>query len=144
MQFERNLKTSFCAHDCPSARTTEDLYPLIPPPPYTKTLHKLIFQSTRQVKNKCASRNDAVIQMIIYRQTLPNRRPTSHVTKITYWWGTLWGSWLRNCATSRKVAGSIPDGVIGTFHWHNPSGSTMALGSTQPLTEMSTRNIPWG
>jgi hypothetical protein len=25
-----------------------------------------------------------------------------------------------------------------------PSGRTMALGSTQPLTEMSTRNISWG
>jgi hypothetical protein len=23
---------------------------------------------------------------------------------------------LRHCATSRKVAGSIPDGVIGIFH----------------------------
>jgi len=27
-----------------------------------------------------------------------------------------WRSWLRHCATSRKVAGSIPDGVIGFFH----------------------------
>jgi hypothetical protein len=27
---------------------------------------------------------------------------------------------------------------------HNPSGRSMALGSTQPLTEMSTRNISWG
>jgi len=27
-------------------------------------------------------------------------------------------------------AGSIPDGVIGFFHWHNPSGTTMALGHT--------------
>jgi len=26
----------------------------------------------------------------------------------------------------------------------NPSDRTMALGSTQPLTEMSTRNISWG
>jgi len=32
------------------------------------------------------------------------------------------------CVTSRKVAGSIPDGVIGIFHSHNPSGRTMALG----------------
>jgi hypothetical protein len=24
--------------------------------------------------------------------------------------------WLRYCATNRKVAGSIPDGVIGLFH----------------------------
>jgi hypothetical protein len=52
--------------------------------------------------------------------------------------------WLRHCDTNRKVAGSIPDGVIGIFHWHNPSGHTMALESTQPLTELSTRNISWG
>jgi len=58
--------------------------------------------------------------------------------------GTRWRSWLRHCATSRKVAGSIPDSFIGTFHWHNPSGRTMALGLIQPLTEMSTRNISWG
>jgi hypothetical protein len=32
----------------------------------------------------------------------------------------------------------------GIFYWHNPSGRTMALGSIQPLTEMSTRNISWG
>jgi len=59
-------------------------------------------------------------------------------------WGTRWRSWLRHCATSRKVAGSIPDGVTEIFHWHNPSGRTMVLGSTQPLTEVSTRNISWG
>jgi hypothetical protein len=38
----------------------------------------------------------------------------------------------------------IPDNVIGFFHWHNPSGRTMALGLTQPLTEMSTRNVSGG
>jgi hypothetical protein len=43
----------------------------------------------------------------------------------------------------RKVAGPIPDGVTGYFHWHNPSGCTMALGSTQHLTEMSTRINYW-
>ena len=58
--------------------------------------------------------------------------------------GTAVAQWLRCCATSRKVAGSMPDGVIGIFHWHNPSDRTMALGSTQPLTEMSTRSISWG
>jgi hypothetical protein len=52
--------------------------------------------------------------------------------------------WLRHRATNWKVMGSIPDGVIGIFHGYNPSGRTMALGSTQPLTEMSTRNIYWG
>ena len=58
--------------------------------------------------------------------------------------GTRSCSWLRHCARSRKVAGSIPDGVIGIFHRHNPRDRTMTLGSTQPLTEMSTRNISWG
>jgi hypothetical protein len=27
-----------------------------------------------------------------------------------------WRSWLRHCATSRKFASSIPDGVTGIFH----------------------------
>jgi hypothetical protein len=35
--------------------------------------------------------------------------------------------WLRHYATNRQVAVSIPDGVIGIFQWHNPSGRTMAL-----------------
>jgi len=47
-------------------------------------------------------------------------------------------------ATSRKVAVSIPDGVIEIFHYHNPSGRTMAQGSTHSVTEMSASNISWG
>ena len=54
--------------------------------------------------------------------------------------GTAVAQWLRCCATNRKVACSIPDGVIGIFNSDGP----MALGSTQPLTEMSTRRISWG
>jgi hypothetical protein len=49
--------------------------------------------------------------------------------------------WLRYCATNQKVAGSIPDGVMEFFIDIHPSDRTMALGSTQPLTEMSTRSI---
>ena len=30
--------------------------------------------------------------------------------------GTWWRSWLMHCATSRKVTGSIPDGVTGLLH----------------------------
>ena len=48
------------------------------------------------------------------------------------------------CATNRRVAGLIPDGAIGIFHWHNSSDRTVVLGSTQPLREMSTRSIFWG
>ena len=39
------------------------------------------------------------------------------VKGVTYYQrGTRWRSWLRHCATSRKVAGPIPDYVIGIFH----------------------------
>jgi hypothetical protein len=43
--------------------------------------------------------------------------------------GTRWRVWLWHCATTRKVAASIIDGVA------------VALGSTQPVTVMSTTNI---
>ena len=58
-------------------------------------------------------------------------------------WGRRWYSWLRHRARSRKVAGSYPGGVLGIFRWLNPSGRTMTRGSTQPLTEVSDRDISW-
>jgi hypothetical protein len=45
---------------------------------------------------------------------------------------------------ARRVAGSIPDEINGSFNLSDPSSRTMALGSTQPLTEMSTRSLPGG
>jgi hypothetical protein len=36
----------------------------------------------------------------------------------------------------------FPMRLFDFFNWSNPSSRTMALGSTQPLTEMSTRNLP--
>jgi hypothetical protein len=60
---------------------------------------------------------------------------------VARWWCH---GWFRQCATSRKVAGSIPGVIIGILHWHNSSGRTVALGLKQPLTEMSTRSICWG
>jgi hypothetical protein len=51
---------------------------------------------------------------------------------------------LYRAAVSRKVALSIPNEIIGFFIWPNPSNRTVALRSTQPLTEMSTRNLPGG
>jgi hypothetical protein len=58
--------------------------------------------------------------------------------------GTRWRSWSRHYATSRKVAGSIPDGVGGIFHCPNLSSRNVALGTSQPLTEMRSRNVSWG
>jgi hypothetical protein len=37
----------------------------------------------------------------------------------------------------------VPD-EVDFFNSPNPSSRTMALGLTQPLTEMSTRNLPGG
>ena len=64
---------------------------------------------------------------------------------VSFYWGHAagdavgWGTALQ----AGRSRFRLPDGVIGIFHWHNPSGRTMALGSTQPLTEMSTRNVSW-
>jgi hypothetical protein len=44
------------------------------------------------------------------------------------------------CATSRNVAGQVPEGVIEIVHSLNPSGCKRVLGSTQLLTNVSTRN----
>jgi hypothetical protein len=51
---------------------------------------------------------------------------------------------LRHYATSRKVADSISDHVIGYFNLPIPSSRIMAQGSTQLVTEMSISNLPAG
>jgi hypothetical protein len=53
-------------------------------------------------------------------------------------------SWLRHCTTSRKVAGSIPDDVIGIFHCQVPTDCTIVLGLTQPQKDTGIRNISCG
>jgi hypothetical protein len=57
---------------------------------------------------------------------------------------TMVAQWLRYCTTNQKVAGLIPYGVVEFFIDINPSDRTMALGLTQPVTEMSTGSISWG
>jgi hypothetical protein len=53
----------------------------------------------------------------------------------------IWGSSeQRSCRFQLHVLYTY----LPVFHSHNPSGRTMALGSTQLLIEMSTRNISWG
>jgi hypothetical protein len=56
---------------------------------------------------------------------------------VTFIWK--WGHY----ATSWKIAGSSPN-EVDISNLPNPSSCTVALGSTQPLTEMSTRNLPLG
>jgi hypothetical protein len=50
-----------------------------------------------------------------------------------------WGTMLE-----AQGRGFNSDEVINFYNWCNPSSRTMALGSTQPLTEMGTRNLPRG
>jgi hypothetical protein len=58
--------------------------------------------------------------------------------------GTRYSSWLRHHATSRKDAGSIPDEATGLLIDLILSAALWSWRSTQPLTEMSTRNLPGG
>jgi hypothetical protein len=56
-------------------------------------------------------------------------------------------SWIVHASFSswmaRKVAGSSSEEVIDFFfNLRNPSSRTMALGLSEPLLEMSTRNLP--
>jgi len=44
-------------------------------------------------------------------------------------------SYAGHCPTNPKVACSIRDGINGIFHWHNLSGNTLALVSTQRRNE---------
>ena len=126
----------------------------------------LVVSYTAQVSNRCSD-DRAVdagrwVAVIVPSSTLlleihekPSNYPTKQLknrrseiifilTK-TDWWHAAgcavgWGTALQ----AERSRGPFPDGVIGIFHWHNPSGCTMALGLTQPLTQMSTRNISWG
>ena len=69
---------------------------------------------------------NAELNPIFHLLTLLGSHNIFHVSglrvKITYGlylfrkMGTAVAQWLRCCATNRKVAGSIPAGVIGIFH----------------------------
>jgi hypothetical protein len=65
--------------------------------------------------------------------------PTS-VLYLTTYYETLCLSlcYFRN---NLKVAGSSPDEILEFFNLRNPSSSTINLGFTHPLTEMSTRRF---
>jgi hypothetical protein len=63
-------------------------------------------------------------------------------SKYTLGWTSLYAVAQLVEAQSYKPEGRGFDSRWG--HWLNPSGRTMAPGSTQPLTEMSTRDVSWG
>jgi hypothetical protein len=45
---------------------------------------------------------------------------------------------------ARSTQNSLPAHYFVVCKFHEIFGRTVALGSTQPLTEMSARNISWG
>jgi hypothetical protein len=51
---------------------------------------------------------------------------------------------VRHYATSRQIVGSIPKEAIQFLNSYNSSSRSMTLGSTQLLTEISTRILPGG
>jgi uncharacterized protein YqiB (DUF1249 family) len=56
--------------------------------------------------------------ILLARSEWSNNAADSMALKLTHQLnlGAMVAQWLRYCATNRKVAGSIPDGVIGIFH----------------------------
>jgi hypothetical protein len=71
------------------------------------------------------SEDSATILDVIRRLFLTKSAATAAVftlSRVNFGWlplssgGMWWRSWLRHCAANQKVAGSIPDGVIGIFH----------------------------
>ena len=72
-----------------------------------------------------------------------------HAIFVILLWDTSWnGAWdgVVVKALRYKQAGRGFDSrwFHWNFHWHNPSGRTMALGSTQSRIEMNMRSISWG
>jgi hypothetical protein len=92
-----------------------------------------------------AERNSNLTKMYLVLSFVWNRLSRASVLFVTFYkrnadiwikWGYYTKSW--------EVTGSIADEVIGFFNRPNPSSCNMALGSTQPLTGMSTRTLPVG
>ena len=66
-----------------------------------------------------------------------------HLCEFTVWQSCRWGTLL--VAQLVEALRYKPEGCgFDSRLCHNTSGRTMALGSTQPVTDMSNRNISWG
>jgi hypothetical protein len=111
--------------------------------PCTKNQIRQSFEKTTKpiIRTKLLPKNSSII-LFKYETIYCNVLVRSFGLFTIFGIYTRWRNLLRHYATSRKVAGSNPDEVIVFFNWPNPSSRTMALGSTHPLTEMSTRNLP--
>jgi hypothetical protein len=67
-----------------------------------------MWSDSKKIKRRKWAKNSQISKYDYYDYDLKDKLNLSTVTK--------WG------ATNRQVVGSIPDGVIGIFQWHNSAG----------------------
>ena len=84
----------------------------------------------------------ALICISFTKQQLISRVSISLRRVITVF-GMRWRSWLRNFTTSRGVAGSIPEGVMGFVNDIILPAGVLDLASTQLVTDRSTVDTYW-
>jgi hypothetical protein len=80
------------------------------PPPCADFLEILGASPFWSLKGLCRPVSGLLYVSIFIRNITVEQRV--HILNVT----TRWCCWLRLCATSREVAGSISDGVTGMFH----------------------------
>ena len=73
------------------------------------------------------------------------KKARAHQGLSSQWWWWWWWWWHGGAIGRMRVWFPMSlTSLTEIFHWSNPSGHTISLGSPQPLTEMSTRNVSWG
>jgi hypothetical protein len=92
-----------------------------------KILKHQISRQSVQWESSCSMRTDGKTEMakliVAFRNFMNAPKNCAHISvPQNLSRGYAVACWLKHCATSRKVAGSTPDGVTGIFLWHNPSG----------------------
>jgi hypothetical protein len=83
------------------------------------------------------------IQWMYQRQSQLNLWDCTFIYIYIYIWGHA-VAWLVEALCHKPEGYGIKSRWGGFFNLPNPSSRTMTLGSTQPLTEMSTSNLPGG
>ena len=71
------------------------------------------FSLQLEMRNGCIAQSNDYDRRL---STVNEQQCSSVHTRYCNIQGTAVAQWLRCCATNRKVAGLIPDGVIGVFH----------------------------
>ena len=82
------------------------------------SLKELLDRITHALQNITADMLHRVGDEFDYRVDVCRVTQRAHIEGLWLTQETAVAQWLRCCATNRNVAGSIPDGFIGIFHWH--------------------------